>query len=91
MGCFVDFPTLHSSMSESFIISFTYSGKTHDIESRFVRLGYIHQFHLNIQDTPLIVEYDEERNYRIIDSEGNAGRIDTGLLQELIQAISTLH
>jgi len=78
-------------MSESFTISFTYAGKPYEIESRFVRLGYIHQFHLNIQDTPFIVEYDEERNYRVINPEGSSGKLDTGLLQALIQAISTLH
>lgn len=62
------------SMSESFIISFMYAGKSYDIESKFVRVGYIHQFHLNVLNVPLIVEYNEERNYRIIDPDGTAGK-----------------
>lgn len=85
------FATLHSSMSESFTISFTYAGKRYDIEGKFVRIGYIHQFHLNVLNTPLIVEYDEERNYRIINPEGSSAKIDSGLLEELVQTISKLH
>ncbi len=77
-------------MSESFDLTVHYNGKDYEVEARFVRLGYIHQFHINIDGNTLIIEFDEERSYRVIDPSGKA-LIETGMIEAVVEKISSLH
>lgn len=77
-------------MSESFDLPIYYNGKDYSVEAKFIRLGYIHQFHVNIEGTTLIIEFDEKRQCRIIDPSGNSS-IDKELIQVLVDKISMLH
>lgn len=78
-------------MNEPFIIPLTYKGKEIEVPAKFVRVGYTEQFHVNLQDTPLIIEFDEERNLRVINPANDLnGNFDKELLEELISTISKL-
>lgn len=79
-------------MDENIIISLSFKGTQYDFETRFVQLGYIHQLHINVQDENLIFEFDEERDYRIINASGSSSsKIDVGLLEALMAKITELH
>lgn len=78
-------------MNDPFIIPITYKGEEIEIHARFVRLGYTEQFHVNIRDIPLIIEFDEEREFRVINPEGHSdSKIDKYLLEELVATINKL-
>lgn len=79
-------------MDDGFILKVDYNGKTYELESKFIRLGFIHQFHIHIEDRTLVFEFDEDREYRVMDaSEGSSKSIDTGLIEAILHKISTLH
>lgn len=78
---------------DGFTLSFTHQGKQYDLEAKFVRLGYIHQFHINYENRTLIFEFDEERQYRIMDAGSSAGlnNIDKDFAEAMANAIAALH
>ena len=79
-------------MDNVFNLSFSHDGKQYDLEAVFQRVGYVHQFHIQLDGQTLIVEFDEERIYRIIgDNKAARKDIDQGLLKTLIQKVSSLH
>ena len=77
-------------MEESFLLSVPYNGRTHEVTTKFIRLGFIYQFHIGIEDRVLIFERDEERNYKVIDITPNSNRIDKSLLQVIVEKLSSL-
>jgi hypothetical protein len=78
-------------MSEPFIIPLSFKGQIIEVPVKLVRIGYFEQFHVNIENTPLIIEFDEERELRVINPEnGTSSYIDKDLLEELITTISKL-
>lgn len=82
-------------MDDLFTISFSYKGRQYDLETKFVRVGYVHQFHLQFDGRTLIFEFDEEREYRVIDAssspQSGLKNIDVGLLEMIVDKISSLH
>lgn len=74
-------------MEQKFTLSFEHKKKQYDLEAKFVRLGYIHQFHVSIEGCTLIIEFDEERNYRVIENSGKP--FDQEFLQALVNKISS--
>lgn len=78
-------------MNDPFIIPISYKGEEIEVSARFIRTGYTEQYHVNIQNTPLIIEFDEEREFRVINPDGHPdSRIDKELLQELVDTINKL-
>lgn len=78
-------------MEEGFKLNVSYKDKEYELETKFVRIGYIHQFHVSIDNSTLIFEFDEERNYRVIDAGNSARQFDSGLIEMIVQKISSLH
>lgn len=79
-------------MDNSFTLSFEHKGKQYDLASVFTRVGFIHQFHIQMNGGTLIIEFDEEHNYRVIDAEpSKATNIDPDLLKALVDKVSSLH
>lgn len=66
----IDFVKLRS-MDDGFVLQVATNGKEYNLAAKFIRIGYIHQFHVDIDGRTLIFEFDEERNYRVIDTSGN--------------------
>ena len=57
----------------------------------FQRVGYIHQFHVQLDGQTLIVEFDEERNYRVIGESLGNSEVDQSFLKALVEKVSSLH
>ena len=77
-------------MENSFILSFVHDNKTYNLNTKFVRLGYIYQFHISIGNGTLIFERDEEQRYRVIDTNPAGSKIDKEFLQTVITNLSKL-
>jgi len=77
-------------MENSFILSFVYDNKTFHLNTKLIRLGYIYQFHIAIENNTLIFERDEEQEYRVIDTNPAGSKIDTDFLQAVITNLSKL-
>jgi hypothetical protein len=78
-------------MEEGFKLNVSYKDKEYQLDTKFVRIGYVHQFHVSIEDSTLIFEFDEERNYRVIDAGNSTRQFDTGLIETIVEKISSLH
>ena len=71
-------------MSEPFIIPVSFKGRMINVPAKLIRIGYCQQFHVNIENTPLTIEFDEERELRVINPEnGTNSYVDKDLLEEL--------
>lgn len=78
-------------MENSFILSFVHNNKTYNLNTKFVRLGYIYQFHIAVENKTLIFERDEEQQYRVIDTDPKSSGVDKDLLQAVITNLSNIH
>lgn len=79
-------------MDDGFILTVEYKGKIYELETKFIRIGFVHQFHVHIDGRTLVFEFDEERKYRVIDASGDASKsMDEGLVESIVQKISSLH
>ena len=78
-------------MENSFILSFVHNDKTYNLNTKFIRLGYIYQFHIAFENNTLIFEKDEEQQYRVIDSNPGGTQVDKEFLQTVITNLSKLH
>lgn len=77
-------------MEDSFILPVSYKNSIHELNTRFVRLGYIYQFHISLEGRTIIFERDEERNYRVIDTTTGGKEIDRAFLQSIVDKLSSL-
>ncbi len=78
-------------MSDNFIIPISYQGKEIEVPAVPIRTGYTMQFHVSIADTPLIIEFDEEKEYRVINPNPQSEiKVDTELIDKLIETLSYL-
>ena len=82
-------------MDNRFTISFSYNGRQYDLDTMFVRVGFVHQFHVQLDERTLIFEFDEERDYRVIDASSPASsglkKIKEEFLEMIVDKISSLH
>jgi len=78
-------------MENNFILSFVHSNKTYHLNTKFIRLGYIYQFHIAIENNTLIFQRDGEQQYRVIDANPTGSKVDTDFLQAVISNLSKLH
>jgi hypothetical protein len=76
-------------MEDNFILPITYKGKEYELNSRFVRLGYIYQFHIAVEERTLIFERDEEGEFRVI-GDGKEGKLDMGLVGVIVETLGKL-
>lgn len=80
------------AMEEAFILSLTYKEQLCKLSAKFFRVGYIHQFHVEIGGRTLIFELDEERQYRVIDTNPDSkNEIEPGLIEATIHKLSSLN
>ena len=79
-------------MENSFTLPFEFNDKKYEAEAVFIRMGFIHQFHVQLSEHRLIIEFDEERSYRIINAEGAKDiNVDAEMLKALVDKVSLLH
>lgn len=77
-------------MEDSFILNVSYNGKTEPLQTKLIRLGFTYQFHIGIMGRTLIFERDEERNYRVIDTDSHGKQVDPAFLQAVIDTLSDI-
>ncbi|MBW7892603.1 MAG: hypothetical protein H3C48_16575 [Chitinophagaceae bacterium] len=77
-------------MDDSFILTVPYNGKNYELNTKFIRLGFIYQFHIGIEGRTFIFERDEEHGYRVIDTAANGKEIDKSLLKAIVDKLSSL-
>ena len=80
-----------ASSDNAFTLSFVYKDETHNLKAKFIRLGYIHQFHVQVDEKVLIIEFDEERQYRVLESSPSGNATEPGLLEAIVHEIQQLH
>ena len=78
-------------MDEGFTLLVTSKGKEYSLTAKFIRIGYIHQFHVDVEGSTLIFEFDEESNYRVIDPSANTSAMSASLIEAIVNKISSLH
>ena len=80
-------------MENSYSLLLAYKGREFQLEAVFVSTAYVHQFRVQLDDRQLIVEFDEERDYRVIETAAppNAKALDVGFMELLVAKISALY
>ncbi len=76
-------------MAESFTLVVNYKGKEYQLESELRVFGYSHKVAINLEGEEILLEPDEERNYRAVISgyEGSKIEIDIGLIQAIAKEL----
>lgn len=77
-------------MEDGFTLPVSYKDSVLELDAKFIRLGFIYQFHINVGGRTLIFERDEERNYRIMDTVMDGKEIDQRLLQAVVDTLISL-
>jgi len=60
---------------EDFTIDIVLGGKEYSFEMRLVATGYMHKFHVSIEEVEVVFEPDEERKFRAIVSEADRSKV----------------
>ena len=70
-------------MADTFILTIYYNGEEQEFKAELRLMGYTHKIAVNIEDTEVLFEPDEERNYRALISEADMHKkkIDTELVR----------
>ena len=79
-------------MSKSFDLPVWYHGKELFFPAELMQIGYTHKIKVNINETDVLFEPDEERNWRaqsIGDIDKNK-KITTGLLQAIVHSLEEI-
>ena len=80
-------------MEDSFMITISYNHKNYGFESSILMQGYQHKIAVNIADTLVLFEPDEERNYRAIGNTEEMSKnktISIGLLEAIASYLATM-
>jgi len=78
-------------MEDLFFIPVIYRGVEMQFEASLVRRGYTYGLHVNIRDTVVVFERDEEGSWRaLIPPEEKGKAPETELLQALVDAIEEI-
>ena len=81
-------------MTDSFILTVEYAGEPQDFAAELILHGYSHQFKVNVHETEVFFEPDEEGSYRAIrmpwQEEGALAKIDKRLLGSIQEKISAI-
>lgn len=79
-------------MNEPFYITVLYKGKEINLPAQLELLGYTYRFHVTVEGEEILLEKDEEGDYRAISRAGNKlnNTIDTTMLQAIISAIKKI-
>ncbi|CAG5067806.1 hypothetical protein DYBT9623_00533 [Dyadobacter sp. CECT 9623] len=77
-------------MEEPILIPVEYQGETLEFPVTVVTFGYAYQLHVQVGDQRLILEKDNEGNFRVMQDKGEPVKIDKGLMQAIVSTIEGL-
>lgn len=75
-------------MEHFFSLPIVYNGAEIEYKARLVTFGYSYKFYIMVDKTELVIEKDDEGNYRVL-SENNA-YIDAGLCKAIIASLQQI-
>lgn len=78
-------------MEHHFNLEVHYKGEELNLRVRLVTFGYTYKFFVTIEKDELVVERDDEMNYRIISANPAAKKIDAGLFAAIVTALEKLN
>ena len=78
-------------MDDAFFIPVVYKGAELEFEAGLQRRGYTYALHVNVNDTIVVFERDEEGSWRaLMPPEAKGKAPETGLLQAIATAIDEI-
>jgi hypothetical protein len=78
-------------MDKTIDLPITHNGKQLSFPARLVRFGYSYRIEVDINETIITFERDEERNWRaLINPETGNPKVDTDLINSIIQVLDSL-
>lgn len=80
-------------MDDTFEIPVIYKGEELFFKARLQIMGYTYKIEVDVFGQPVLLETDEERNYRAVigQEKMEAGkRVDVELLKEIVAALETI-
>jgi hypothetical protein len=78
-------------MEDLFFIPVVYRGAELQFEASLVRRGYTYGLHVNVRETIVVFERDEEGSWRALMPAEEKGKVpETELLQALVDAIEEI-
>ena len=81
---------LNLTMNETIMISVEHMGATHDIPLTIVPLGYTYQLHVQIENETLILEKDEEGEFRAIYKSFDNSQANHSLILAVIATLKSI-
>jgi hypothetical protein len=81
------------TMQEAFTLQFDYKNKLQEIDCVLRVSSYTYQFLCRIEDVDMILEKDDEGNFRALEANPAAsrhGKPDPGLIRELIKEMERI-
>jgi hypothetical protein len=80
-------------MSESYTLNVLYKGVPHEMNCTLRVSAYTYQFLCTAGNTQIILEKDDEGNWRAMEADpfaGNKNKPDPGLISALLEEIKTI-
>lgn len=77
-------------MAEPILLPVVYRGQELELPLSVVPWGYSYQLHIEISDRILILEKDENREYRVIDNSGIPQPVGKVLIQSIINSLNAI-
>ncbi len=72
---------------ETFSLTINHNSKDYTIEGSLLQLGYTHKIYLDVEGMEVVLEPDEERNYRAVVAPELSGTIDQHLVAAVVAEI----
>jgi hypothetical protein len=72
---------------ETFSLDILHNGKQHTIHGSLLQLGYTHKIYLDVEGVEVVLEPDEERNYRAVVTPELADKVNKELIAFVIEEI----
>ncbi len=79
-------------MAESFTLIVNYKGREYQLDSELRVFGYTHKIAIKLEGEEILLEGDEERNYRaaFADYEASKTKIDIALMQAITKELEAV-
>jgi hypothetical protein len=78
-------------MNETITFPVEHLGTTYELPLTIVPMGYTYQLHIQIQGKTLILEKDDEGEYRVIDMSGSdTEKVSKSLIAAIVATLQSL-
>ncbi|MCF2501374.1 hypothetical protein [Dyadobacter chenhuakuii] len=77
-------------MNETIMLPVEYLDKAYEFPLTIVTLGYTYQLHVEIEGKTLIIEMDDQQQYRVLSQSGEAEKVSKGLVEAIVSTLQSL-